>query len=270
MGRKYGQNFLTNPRVLDRLMEVAQVQPGERILEVGPGKGVLTERLLAAGAIVTAVEIDPELIPALQQRWGGNPAFRLIHEDILKTPLDPESLFGVSGTYAVIANLPYYLTTPLLFRFIRDRERFSRLLIMVQKEVADRLAAATEDGHAYGSLSIAAQLAFETATVMRVPPNAFYPPPKVDSAIVRLLPRPPRIEARLEEGFLEYVKGIFSQRRKLLAGTLRRAQPPWPQAALDAATAIVGDRRPEALSPEEHMRVYTLLRGGTADPPRAS
>jgi 16S rRNA (adenine1518-N6/adenine1519-N6)-dimethyltransferase len=263
MGRKFGQHFLANPRILDQLMGQAAVQPGERVLEVGPGKGVLTERLLAAGAQVTAVEIDPELVPGLQQRWDEHPSFRLIPADILKTALDPQALFDNPGRYAVIANLPYYLTTPLLFRFIRERERFTRLLIMVQKEVADRMAAAPSDGHAYGSLSIATQIAFTAETVLRVPASAFHPQPKVASAIVRLLPRPPRLPKALEEGFLEYIKGLFSQRRKVLAGTLRRTQPPWPPAALNAALELVGNRRPEALSPEEHMRVYTVLRGGS-------
>lgn len=261
MGRKFGQHFLVNPQILDRLMEHAAVRPGEPVLEVGPGRGALTGRLLAAGARVTAVEIDPELIAALAGRWSGNAAFRLIPGDILKTPLDAATLFGSERPYAVVANLPYYLTTPLLFRFVRERQRLTRLLLMVQREVAERIAAASGAGHAYGSLSIAAQIAFSAQVVLRVPASAFHPRPKVESAIVELIPRPPRWPAEIEAGFLDHVKGLFSQRRKLLAGTLRRAQPPWPAARLAAALALIGERRPEALSPEEHARVYALLRG---------
>ena len=261
MGRKFGQHFLVNPHVLDRLMERAAVRPGEPILEVGPGRGALTERLLAAGARVAAVEIDPELIAQLNVRWGRNPAFRSIPGDILKTPLDAAALFGSETPYSVIANLPYYLTTPLLFRFIRERGRFVRLLIMVQREVADRIVASPRDGHAYGSLSIAVQQAFSVEQVLRVPATAFMPRPKVESAVVELVPRPPHWPAGIEAGFLDYVKGLFSQRRKHLAGTLRRAQPSWPNERLEAAQAIVGERRPEALTPEEHAQVYALLRG---------
>jgi 16S rRNA (adenine1518-N6/adenine1519-N6)-dimethyltransferase len=261
MGRKFGQHFLVNPHILDRLMERAAVRPGEAVLEIGPGRGALTERLLAAGARVTAVEIDPELIAGLTQRWAGTAAFRLIPGDILKTPLDAAELFGSAAPYAVIANLPYYLTTPLLFRFIRERRRLTRLLVMVQREVAERIAAPAASGHAYGSLSIAAQTAFDTALVLRVPATAFHPRPKVESAVVELVPRPPRWPPEVEAGFLDHVKGLFSQRRKLLAGTLRRAQPPWPAAGLEAALALAGERRPETLSPEEHARVYALLRG---------
>lgn len=261
MGRKFGQHFLVNPHVLDRLMERAAVRPGEPILEVGPGRGALTERLLAAGARVAAVEIDPVLIAHLNARWGRTPAFRSIPGDILDTSLDAAALFGSETPYAVIANLPYYLTTPLLFRFMRERWRFVRLLIMVQREVADRIVASPSDGHAYGSLSIAAQHAFSVERLLRVPATAFNPRPKVESAVVALVPRPPRWPPDIESGFLDHVKGLFSQRRKHLAGTLRRTQPPWPSERLEAALAVVGERRPEALSPEEHARVYALLRG---------
>ena len=261
MGRKLGQHFLVSTGILDRLIESAAVQPREPVLEVGPGRGALTERLLASGARVTAVELDPGLARALRERWEEAPGFRLIEGDILKTPLDAPALFDADGPYAVIANLPYYLTTPLLFRFVRERQRFTRLLLMVQREVADRMVASPEDGHAYGSLSIAAQVAFGVRLALRVPPGAFHPRPKVDSAVVELRPLPPTLPPEHESGFLEHVKGLFSQRRKVLAGTLRRAQPPWPPDRLAAAIAQAGGRRPEALTPAEHMAVYCALRG---------
>jgi len=242
-------------------MDIAAVQPGEPVLEVGPGRGALTERLVAAGALVSAIELDPELAEALRLRWAAEPRFRLIAGDILRTPLEPGSLFGRDAPYAVIANLPYYLTTPLLFRFIRERRRFTRLLLMVQREVAERMAAVPADGHAYGSLSIAAQVAFNVQLVLRVPPGAFHPRPRVDSAVVELRPQRARLEPEAEAGFLEHVKGLFSQRRKRLAGTLTRARPAWPAERLAAALALVGERRPEALSPDEHVSVYACLRG---------
>ncbi len=261
MGRKLGQHFLVSQAHLDRLLEVAAVRPGEPVLEVGPGRGALTERLLAAGARVTAVELDPALAGALRVRWAAEPRFRLIEADILRTPLDAAALFGREEPYAVIANLPYYLTTPLLFRFIRERQRFTRLLLMVQREVADRMAAAPADGHAYGSLSIAAQVACSVRLVLRVPPGAFHPRPRVESAVVELRPLPGRLEPEAEQGFQEHVKGLFSQRRKRLSGTLTRARPAWPADRLAAALAQVGERRPEALSPAEHVALYARLRG---------
>jgi 16S rRNA (adenine1518-N6/adenine1519-N6)-dimethyltransferase len=281
MGRKLGQHFLVSPAIVERIVALAAVQPGEPVLEIGPGRGALTERLLAAGARVAAIEIDAELAAALQARWASQPRFRLTVGDVLKTPLDAAALFGAgtahtdtahigtspTGTaypdtaYAVIANLPYYLTTPLLFRFIRERRRFSRLLLMVQREVAERLAASPEDGHAYGSLSIAGQTAFSVRLVLRVPAGAFHPRPKVESAVVELRPLPAVWEPKAEAGFLEHVKGLFSQRRKRLAGTLARARPAWPADRLAAASERLGDRRPEALAPAEHLALYALLRG---------
>jgi len=261
MGRKLGQHFLVSQAHLDRLMDLAAVRPEEPVLEVGPGRGALTGRLLAAGARVAAIELDPGLAGALRERWTAEPRFTLIEGDVLRTPLDAAALFGRDTPYAVIANLPYYLTTPLLFRFIRERRRFTRLLLMVQREVAERMAAAPADGHAYGSLSIAAQVAFSVRLVLHVPAGAFQPRPRVESAVVELRPLPGRLEPEAELGFLEHVKGLFSQRRKRLAGTLARARPPWPADRLAAALAQVGERRPEALSPTEHVAVYACLRG---------
>jgi len=275
MGRKLGQHFLVSTGILERLIALAAIEPGEPVLEVGPGRGALTERLLAAGASVAAVEVDPGLAAALQARWGAHERFRLIAADILKTSLEAQALFGTDTPYAVIANLPYYLTTPLLFRFVRERRRFTRLLLMVQREVGDRMAASPADGHAYGSLSIAAQVAFSVRSVLNVPPGAFHPRPKVDSAVVELRPRPPYLlhdpasglAPDAEQGFLDHVKGLFSQRRKRLSGTLRRTQPPWPPERLQAALELVGERRPEGLSPAEHLALYAVLRGLAPPPP---
>jgi 16S rRNA (adenine1518-N6/adenine1519-N6)-dimethyltransferase len=265
MGRKLGQHFLVSEAILDRIVTAAALTPEERVLEVGPGRGALTEKLRAAGETVTVVELDPDLAAALRERWPDGPRFRLIEADILEAALDADALFGTAPgpdrRYAVIANLPYYLTTPLLFRFVRERRRFTRLLLMVQREVAERLAASPADGHAYGSLSIAAQVTFAVRLVLRVPPGAFHPRPKVDSAVVELRPLSPQFPPEREAGFLDHVKGLFSQRRKRMAGTLGRARPRWPEAALERALTIVGDRRPEALTPAEHLTVYGILEG---------
>jgi 16S rRNA (adenine1518-N6/adenine1519-N6)-dimethyltransferase len=261
MGKRLGQHFLRSATVLGGIAELARLRPGEPVLEVGPGGGALTERLLAAGARVTAVELDPPLAQALRERWGGRPDFRVIEGDILKLDLAPAALFGTAEPYAVIANLPYYLTTPLLFRFIAARAAHSRLLLMVQQEVADRLAALPEDGKAYGSLSVAAHCAYTVRIVLRVPPGAFHPPPKVHSAVVAFTPQPAGLAPAQELAFLHHVKMLFAARRKRLAGTLGRHDPPWSPERLAAAQALAGGRRPEALSPGEHLRVFQLLTG---------
>ena len=259
MGKRWGQHFLRDATVLERLLALARVVPGEPVLEIGPGDGALTERLLAAGARVTAVEIDPALAAALRARWVGHAAFSLIEGDILKTALSPLDLFGAERPSAIIANLPYYLSTPLLFRLLAARSAFNRLLLMVQWEIALRLVATPAEGKEYGALSIAAAHAFETELLFAVPPGAFRPPPKVDSAVVRLVPRAPLLTPSAEHAFLEHVKWLFTARRKLMASTLRRRYGASAAEAQAAAAALVGARRPEALTPAEHLRVFRLL-----------
>jgi 16S rRNA (adenine1518-N6/adenine1519-N6)-dimethyltransferase len=268
MGKRLGQHFLHSEHVLAAIVQQAALTAGEPVLEVGPGPGALTERLLAAQAQVTAVEVDPVLAQALQARWGGDRRFRLVEGDILKIDLAPQYLFGSDQPYAVIANLPYYLSTPLLFRFIAQRARQSRLLLMVQQEVADRLVALPEDGKVYGSLSVAAHCAYRMRIALRVPPGAFRPPPKVHSAVVAFTPLPATLAPAQELAFQEHVKMLFAARRKRMASTLGRHEPPWPAAALAAAQALVGERRPEALTPAEHLRVFRLLTGLEAIPAR--
>ncbi len=278
MGKRLGQHFLVSRSVLEQLTHLAAIVPGEPVLEVGPGQGALTERLLAAGARVTAIELDAVLAEQLRLRWRDHPSLRVISADVLRADLDYAALFSSASigsgdteaeaqpTYAVIANLPYYLSTPLLFRFVRERRRLSRLLLMVQAEVAQRLVALPPEGHAYGSLSIAAHYAFAMGLVLRVPPGAFRPPPKVHSAVVAFTPRPPRLPPEQELRYLNHVKQLFTARRKRLLGTLKRRLPAWPEERLAAAAALVGERRPEALSPEEHLQLWCGLEGLTLAP----
>jgi 16S rRNA (adenine1518-N6/adenine1519-N6)-dimethyltransferase len=260
MGRRLGQHFLHSAAVLDAIVAEAALQPGELVLEVGPGQGALTGRLLAAGAQVTAVELDATLARRLKERWGAHPGFQLIEGDILRMDLSPPGLFGADRPYAVVANLPYYLTTPLLFRFMEQRAGHTRLLLMVQEEVAERLVAEPRDGKVYGSLSVAAQCAYRMAIVLRVPPGAFRPPPKVRSAVVTFTPLPAG-DAAEQRAFQEHVKMLFAARRKRMGSTLARHHPPWPAGRLAAALAVVGERRPEALTPAEHLQVFRVLTG---------
>ncbi|HKI98993.1 MAG TPA: 16S rRNA (adenine(1518)-N(6)/adenine(1519)-N(6))-dimethyltransferase RsmA [bacterium] len=266
MGKRLGQHFLHDRSVLDAIVVAAALRPGEPVLEIGPGAGALTERLLAAGARLAAVELDPTLLSELEARWGADPRLHLIEGDILRIELAPQALFGGDEPYAVIANLPYYLSTPLLFRMAAGRSFFSRLLLMVQDEVALRMAAGPQDGKDYGSLSVAIQHAFTVRRVLRVPPGAFRPPPKVHSAVVELRPRPPELPPGREAWFFEHIKRLFSRRRKLMISGLREAGQHLPPEQWAQLEALVADRRAETLTPEEHLQVFRLLYSSQSAP----
>jgi 16S rRNA (adenine1518-N6/adenine1519-N6)-dimethyltransferase len=259
MGKRLGQHFLHSPTVLDAIVAAAALRPDEPVLEVGPGEGALTARLLERGVRLVAVEVDPALVERLRARWGGHPRLRLLEADILRLELAPAALFGAETPYAVIANLPYYLSTPLLFRMAAARRSFSRLLLMVQEEVARRMAAAPTDGKEYGSLSVAIQYAFGVRYVLRVAPGAFRPPPKVHSAVVELRPRPAELDPGREAWFFEHIKRLFSRRRKLMISGLREAGRHLPPAQWAELEAICAERRAETLTPAEHLRVFHLL-----------
>lgn len=267
MGRKLGQHFLRNPAVLDDIVAACEVAPGDPVLEIGPGEGVLTERLLQRETRVTAVELDPSLAETLRRRWEGHPGFRLIVGDARKLDLSPRFLFGESGAYTVAANLPYYLTTPLLFRFAAQRRYFTRLVLMVQKEVAARIVSGPEHGKDYGSLGIALQHGFTARLVRKVPPGSFHPPPKVHSAVISLTPKPPRLDADLELRFYQHVKELFTRRRKRMAGGLQQAEEWLGKEAWAAIAGRLGDRRAEELSPEEHLDVFLALQPGPGREP---
>jgi len=263
MGKRLGQHFLHDQSVLADIIAEARLGKGAPVLEIGPGQGVLTERLLGAGARVTAVELDSELARQLALRWAGQPLFRLVEADVMKTEFDPAVLFGEATPYSVVANLPYYLSSALLIKMSKSRRFFKKLVLMVQKEVALRMVAGPDSGKEYGSLSIAVQHAFEARLVRLVPKGAFRPPPKVESAVVALLPKPPVLTPEEESVFLEHIKHLFTARRKKLAGVLKRRYPDIPDANRDKAFEMVGERRGETFSPEEHLTLFRLLIGGT-------
>jgi 16S rRNA (adenine1518-N6/adenine1519-N6)-dimethyltransferase len=265
MGRRWGQHFLRSPTVLAAIVEAAALAPGEPVLEIGPGQGALTERLLATGARVTAIEVDPELLAGLVARWAGEPRLRLIGGDIMRADLSPQVLFDDlppqdRAPYAVVANLPYYLSTPVLFRLMVHRATCSRLLLMVQREIAERLVALPEDGKAYGALSVAAHHCFTMRRVLTVPPGAFRPPPKVDSAVVHFTPRPHQLPPAEEAAFLEHMKLLFTGRRKVMLGHMQRVYAQAPPAVWAAAAPLVGRQRAEALSPAQHLAVFRAMR----------
>lgn len=218
-----GQNFLVDRNVLARIAGIVEIGPADRILEVGPGKGALTEILAQGCARLVAVELDTRLVPVLRQAFRDNTRVDIVHGDILE--IDLRELLSPEGgvRWKVAANLPYNISTPVLFAFLDNRDLFSRLVLMLQKEVGDRLAASpgTKD---YGILSVFFQLYFDVTREMIVRPGSFHPVPKVDSAVLSFVPlETPRVDVGDEQYFRRLVKGAFSMRRKTLWNCLKGA-----------------------------------------------
>ncbi len=241
-----GQNFLIDDVVLAKIVAAAEIQPGDTVLEVGPGLGALTQALLAAGANVTTVELDRRLLPALNELKNRYPALTVINQDILK--LDPKSVFG-SVPFKVVANLPYYITTPIIMHFLEQGFLYERLVVMVQKEVAERMAA-EPGGRDYGALSVAVQYRTEATLAFTVPAESFLPPPNVESAVIVCKKRlTPPVTVESEDRFFQVVKAAFSQRRKVISNSLKNIGLTGEQtAAWLAAAGIDGRRRAETLS----------------------
>lgn len=219
--KKYGQNFLIDPHVLEKIIRIAGISEEDCVLEIGPGIGTLTQYLAYAAKSVCAVEIDAMLIPILEETLRDWDNVTVIHEDILKT--DIEALvrrIGGGRPVKVAANLPYYITTPILMTLLEKRLPVSSVTVMVQKEVAERMQASpgTKD---YGALSLAVQYYTEPHLEALVPPNCFMPRPGVGSAVIRLDCRqqPPR-EVRDEQLLFALIRAAFGQRRKTLLNSV--------------------------------------------------
>lgn len=253
--KRFGQNFLRDQHVLQQIVAAAELQDGDRVLEIGPGTGALTNRLLAAGVPVLAVEIDRDLAAALRE--PAEPGLDIIVGDVLR--LDWAELLP-APPYLLIANLPYNVSSQILFRVLEHRRLFRRLVLMFQKEVGERLIAAA-GSRDYGILSVLMQTWFEIDRVVRVPRTAFYPPPKVDSVVLRLDPlAEPRIALRDAELFRRVVRGAFAQRRKTLRNSLLGAG--WRAEPIDRALAAAGidpRRRGETLTLADFGRLANLL-----------
>lgn len=253
--KRFGQHFLRDQHVLDRIINAAELQKGDRIMEIGPGAGALTNRLLETGLPVLAIEIDHDLGDALQQRADHN--LSVVIGDVLR--MDWAQLL-TDPPYKLIANLPYNVSSQILFRVLEHRRLFQRLVLMFQKEVGERLIAEA-GSRDYGILSVLMQTWFEVDRVVKVPPRAFSPPPKVDSVVLRLTPLAgPRIRLHDAELFRHLVRGAFAQRRKTLRNSLLGSG--WQAEQIDRAFARVdidGRRRGETLTLEEFGRLANAL-----------
>ena len=214
--KRLGQNFLIDPNIVRKIVALAEITAADSVLEIGPGRGILTHALCRTAGRVTAVEIDPRLHAYLSERQSDFPNLKLVLDDALQFPLECLPV----GT-VVVANLPYYLSTPLLFRLLDQRDRFPRMVLMLQEEMADRLVAKPCSSD-YGILSIMAQYAAEISKAFRVSAHCFRPRPEVGSAVVLLRTKEQNELMRDEEPkFALLVKAAFAHRRKTLVNSLR-------------------------------------------------
>lgn len=217
--KSLGQNFLIDDKVLDDIVEGADVSKEDFVIEIGPGVGTLTKELLAKAKKVCAVELDSELIPILQEELEGYDNFELIHKDALK--VDFNEIIGEEESVKVVANLPYYVTTPIIARMLNEDYKFKSLTIMIQKEVAERIDA-EPNCKEFGSISVLVQYYCDTKIIRTVPPSSFVPQPKVDSIVIRLdkLDKP-RVQVKDKELFFKIVRQSFNMRRKTLRNAIK-------------------------------------------------
>lgn len=212
--KSLGQNFLVDDSVPRDIVQGADVQKEDLVIEIGPGVGTLTAQLLNTAKRVVAIELDNDLIPILQNELGENENFTLIHNDALK--VDFNEIIGEEKSVKLVANLPYYVTTPIIVKLLKESYKFKSLTIMIQKEVAERMNA--EPGNKdYGSLSLLVQYYCNTSIVRRVPPTCFIPRPKVDSIVIRLDKlEEPKVKVQNEKLFFDIIRNSFNMRRKTL------------------------------------------------------
>lgn len=253
--KRISQNHLVDGSALDAIVSAAQ-PAGRDILEVGPGIGILTGALLAAGAqSVTAVEVDPRLVDHLRFRFGGEHRLRVVSADVL----DVEKSSLISAPYDLVANLPYHITSPVLHRALGDEPRPSRMVLMVQREVAERITS-PPGGLSY--LSVFVQYHAQVSLVRVVPAASFEPAPRVDSAIVSGVTIPRRLPPSDEQGLWRLVQAGFRERRKMLHNVLSRQLPLLGRERLTGALAragIASDRRPQTVSVEEWLALSAAL-----------
>ena len=254
--KKYGQHFLSDEGILTGIVNALAPTSGDAVIEIGPGRGSLTEILAERCRRLVAIEIDHALAEHLALKYRDRPAVAIVQGDVLETDL--HALAG--HDFLLIGNVPYNITTPIVFKALEPPIP-RRSVFLVQREVAERMAA-KEDTEAYGALSVNVAVVANTEMVMSVPPGAFKPPPKVDSVVVRIAPREtPLVSLESLPAFRTFVQAAFSLRRKQMQKVLRtiRAISPQEAGAILERAGIEATARPEVVSPESFARLYENL-----------
>lgn len=264
--KSLGQNFLIDTNILQNIVDYATLTENSGVIEIGPGIGALTEQIAKQAKKVVAFEIDQRLLPILDDTLSGYPNVKIIHQDVLKANVKEiiEEEFKGFEDLMVVANLPYYVTTPILMKLLEERLPLRGIVVMLQKEVADRMAA-SPNSKEYGSLSIAVQYYTEAKTVMIVPKTVFVPQPNVDSAVIRLTKRTqPAVTVKDEEFFFEVVRASFAQRRKTILNNLNHNLTKYhltKEQIIESLSeaGIAPERRGESLSIEEFGKLSDTL-----------
>jgi 16S rRNA (adenine1518-N6/adenine1519-N6)-dimethyltransferase len=255
--KSLGQHFIRDRGILTRIADAATLTPDDTVVEIGPGRGALTDLLRERAARVVAIEYDRMLAQLLRERYANDTRVRIVEADVLRVDLGAVA----EGPYTLVGNVPYYITTPILFHSLRPA-RAKTSVFLVQREVADRITA-DPGGREYGALSVNIQAIADVRTLFRVPAGAFQPPPKVDSAVIRIVPRDRGlVPTGDEQAFREMVQGIFGLRRKQMRRVLREL---YGVTALQAdeylrAAGVEPDARPETLSPATFASLFERLK----------
>jgi 16S rRNA (adenine1518-N6/adenine1519-N6)-dimethyltransferase len=246
--QKLGQHFLVKDRILERIAKAACGERVTLVVEIGPGRGALTRHLLAHADRVAAIEVDRELAAHLRARWNDEPCLEVLEADAL------EADWSQWGAGVLAGNLPYYIASPIISRYVRAPGLLRSAVFLIQKEVGKRITAGP-GGRDYGYFSVECQFFAEVEYLFTVPPGAFQPPPKVESAVVRLTPRP-ELPVSEPERFLAFVSRCFRQKRKTLRNNLAGA---YPRERYETLAGI--SRRAEELSVAEFIELYCALEG---------
>jgi 16S rRNA (adenine1518-N6/adenine1519-N6)-dimethyltransferase len=263
--KKFGQHFLGDIEILQSIADAVITEPGDTVIEIGPGRGALTDILASRDNELIAIEIDRALSEQLRGRYANNPKVKIVERDVLQ--VDITSI--VNGPFVVVGNVPYYITTPILFHVMRPP--FPRSMVfLVQREVAERIVS-KPDTREYGALSVNVQAIANAEIIRLVPPGAFHPPPKVASAVIRIVPRSdPLIEHGEVERFRVFVQSLFGMRRKQLGNTLRTVSGlSGDEVAARLSSLGIDPRvRSETLSPVELVSLFRVIQreSGSAGP----
>lgn len=260
--KKFGQHFLTDQTILTAIVDALSPGPDDTVVEIGPGRGSLTDLLVERSGRVVAVEIDRALAKGLRDRYSGRSNVEIVEGDFLEADLSAAS----GEDFLLIGNVPYYITTPIVFKALEPPIP-RRSVFLVQREVAERMAAEA-DTESYGALSVNVAAVANVEQVLTVPASAFRPPPRVESAVVRLTPRArPLVAIESLPVFRAFVQAAFGLRRKQMQRVLRTARgfsPEQASAVLERA-GIDPAARPEVLTPEKFAELFGILQGGPAN-----
>ena len=253
--KRFGQHFLVQPAIAERIVGLAQLGADATALEIGPGRGALTQRLAASCRRLLLVEVDRDLAEELRTAYAAQPAVEVVTADVLS--VDLTALLGAHAPVTVVANLPYNISTPVLMQLLGAPELFDRLVLMLQREVAERVCAAP-GSKAYGALSVTVQVVADAHVAVRVPPTAFVPRPRVESAVVVIEPRQPvPLAAAARRALRTVVRTAFSRRRKQLVNVI--APLTRDPRALLAELGFDPRERPERLAPADFVRLSAAL-----------